>query len=74
MNANLSSVAAIISKWAFKKNQLLMCCQDFLGENLVSISLTEVGKVLGLILEPNTPRSTRVEFQQLVFKNVVLKF
>lgn len=47
MNANVSSVTAIISKWAFKKNQLLMCCRDFLGEILVSVSLTEVGKVLG---------------------------
>lgn len=64
MNANLS-VAAIVSKWSFKKNQLLTCCQDVLGEIFVSISLTEVGKVLeldffSLILEPNTPRSTKV--------------
>lgn len=64
MNANLS-VAAIVSKRSFKKNQLLTCCQDVLGEIFVSISLTEVGKVLeldffSLILEPNTPRSTKV--------------
>lgn len=64
MNANLS-VAAIVSKRSFKKNQLLTCCQDVLGEFFVSISLTEVGKVLkldffSLILEPNTPRSTKV--------------